>query len=105
MLNPHTICSWLGHRRKGYSAGHYTDRRGRERERWHARCKRCGTSDGGEVYSDGCLEPFGYWRLRAAIWTARVRIRFWWRTNCHDCGKPEVRFGCHVGNHDGCIPF
>jgi hypothetical protein len=105
MLNPHTICRWIGHRREGYSAGYYTDRRGRQRERWHSRCARCGTSDGAEVFRDGILERFGYRTLRRTAFRWLVALCFWWRTDCHDCGQPKVRRGRRVGDHSGCIPF
>lgn len=96
LIPPHRICRILGHRREGYNAGVYTDRRGRRRERWHLRCTRCGTSDGGEIYRQGLLE----WVMRKLR-----RFREWHCTICHACGLPERRFGKSVGDHSGCIPF
>lgn len=107
MIPPHRICEWIGHDREGYDAGFYTDRRGRRRQRWHQRCKRCGPSDGGEVFNEGRLERFRRWRIRRALREMTTRWRSWWRYDCDDCHKPSVRFGRPVGDHDQCdqIPF
>ena len=99
------ICRLIGHDREAYVAGWYTDRRGRRRERWYTRCKRCGASDGGEVFRDGLLERFAWWRLVRPFRQARGAVGSWIRLDCHDCGKPEVRFGRDVGDHGGCLPF
>ena len=69
-IRPHRICHLIGHKREPYVAGYYTDRRGREREKWYSRCKRCGTSDGGEVYAEGLLERFAWWRIKSG-WLRR----------------------------------
>ena len=104
-IPPHHLCRLIGHRRESYIGGTYTDRRGRQREKWYRRCKRCGTSDGYEVYRPGLLEAFTPYELRCRWWRIRDAIRGWWRSTCHDCGKTERRFGKSVGDHDGCIPF
>ena len=104
-IEPHRICHLIGHDREPYMAGYYTDRRGRQREKWYRRCKRCGTSDGGEVYAEGLLERFTWWRIKSVWWRRRDASRKWWSSTCNDCGKPERRFGRRVGDHRGCIPF
>lgn len=104
IVEPWRVCVWLGHNREMYCADTYTDGRGRWRERWYSRCKRCGTSDGGTVFEPGILE-FTWFRM----WRARTerRIKEWCREDCDDCRKPKVRFGRPVGNHLKCeeIPF
>ena len=96
------ICRLIGHRCESYIGGWYTDRRGRQREKWYRRCTRCGTSDGGEVYREGLLERFTWWRIRAWPWRVREALR---TRICVYCGKPERRLGRKVGDHRGCIPF
>jgi hypothetical protein len=107
LIPPHVICEWIGHKREEYHAGYYFDRRGRERTRWHQRCKRCGTSDGGEVFNEGRLERFRVWRLRGALRRAIILFHMWRREDCDDCHQPIVRFGRSVGDHKNCsdIPF
>ena len=104
MTHPRHICRILGHRREAYRAGWYFDWRGRQRERWHARCTRCGTSDGATVYESGLIEAVAY-AFRRPIPRAVATIRSWWRTDCFYCHKPERRFGRPVGDHRDCIPF
>jgi hypothetical protein len=107
LIPPHLICEWLGHSRELYRNGYYHDRRGRERERWHNRCKRCGTSDGGEVFREGRIERFRGRGLRSAFRRQVTLWKFWWREDCEDCRKPRMRVGRSVGDHARCevIPF
>lgn len=105
MIRSDRICHLIGHRRERFMAGHYWDLRGRQRERWHSRCTRCGTTDGGEVYREGLLERFTWWRVRSAAYRARERLKVWWRSDCDDCGKPDQRCGRPVGNHRDCDPI
>ena len=106
-IAPHHICRWFGHRRELYNAGQFTDRRGRWRTRWHSRCTRCGTSDGGEVFNPGIMERWHGWRLHVLWWRLRDLVRWGWLQRCEDCGKPTVRFWRQVGKHEDCdvIPF
>lgn len=107
-IPPHHICRLIGHRRESYVGGTYTDRRGRQREKWYRRCTRCGTSDGGEVYAEGLLERFAWLRIRQAWRSLVARARLWWREDCWDCKRPVRRFGRAVGRHENCgdeIPF
>lgn len=105
LIPPRRICEWIGHDREGYDAGYYTDRRGRRRQRWHQRCKRCGTTDGGEVWNEGHLGRFRGWQIRSAIRQRMTLLRLWWRDDCDDCHKPCVRFGRRVGDHSQCNPI
>ena len=106
-LPPEVICRWVGHRRESYVGGYYFDRRGRQREKWYQRCKRCGTSDGSEVYREGILERFTIWRLRRIRYQLLGHFKMWWRQECEECHKSKVRFGHKLGGHDNCheIPF
>jgi len=108
IIEPYRVCRLIGHSREGYNAGGYTDRRGRWRQRWHQRCRRCGTSDGGEVYNQGALEWMRPRNLRRRYYEMTRRIGRWWREDCIACHKPAVRFGKAWGDHSGCdddIPF
>lgn len=106
-IAPWRICHLIGHRRQMYDAGRYTDRRGRWRTRWHSRCIRCGTSDGGEVFREGILEHLTVWNLMRACRRRREALRNWIWQECDDCHKPSVRFGRSIGYHSKCdlIPF
>ena len=105
-IHPIRICHLIGHKRTGYNpdgpSGHY-----RRRNRWYMRCDRCGTTDGGEVYREGLLERFTWWRMRVTFYrmTDELRHRLW--SDCTDCGKPLWRLGRAMGNHDdeNHIPF
>lgn len=101
------ICRLLGHSREPYIGHQRLGRDGRLHPIWYARCKRCGTSDGGEVYREGLFERWRWYRFRWWLIERPKKIRRWIRTDCEDCGKPEVRFGRRVGEHDNCvvIPF
>jgi hypothetical protein len=105
LIAPHRICRLIGHSREGYDAGHYTDRRGRLRQRRHMRCTRCGTSDGGEVFNEGLFERWTIWHLRVALHRGWQAIKLWWHTDCGDCNLPERRRGRAVGDHHDCLPF
>ena len=105
IIAPHRICHVLGHKRTGYKPfPHDHDRR--RRNRWYMRCDRCGL-DSVEVYEEGLLERFGWWRIRATFygWKRELRQRMW--SDCTDWGKPAWRFGRPVGVHDdeNHIPF
>lgn len=91
-----------------YIGGYYTDRRGRQREKWYSRCKRCGTSDGGEVFREGLLERITWRRFCSAVADRFLGTQLWWRTDCWDCKRPIRRFGRKIGDHENCrddIPF
>lgn len=109
LIHPSTICHWLGHKREYYLTGYYYDRRGRQRERWHRRCVRCGTSDGGEVFQPGRLEWISdlYQDPGRPFRTLRFKVSSWRIHTCSCCGLPDRRFGFRVGDHVECdkIPF
>lgn len=95
------VCSLVGHARETYKNGTYVDARGRLRDKHYARCTRCGC-DGPGVYS---LTLHGRMFIR---WhEIRNQFRHWRRTDCLDCGRPEIRFGRPAGDHRNCdqIPF
>ena len=103
---PDLACKWLGHLPEFYADGEYTDRRGRRRTRFSARCARCGC--GRDFLDDqGHLEWLAPWRLRRAVRERLHAARAWVRTDCEDCGKPKLRFGHPVADHAKCeeIPF
>ncbi len=108
LIPPHRICHLIGHKRTGYDPdGHPDNYRPRYRRRWYMRCDRCGTTDASEVYREGLLERFTWWRLRWAWHGLTYKVRFWLWADCSDCGKPIMRFGRRIGTHDGDehIPF
>jgi hypothetical protein len=98
-IDPIHICHLIGHKRTGYNpdgpSRHY-----RRRNRWYMRCDRCGTTDGEEVYREGLLERFTWWRLRIAFYSATRNMRRWLWDDCIDCGLPSRRFGRFIGKHD-----
>ena len=100
------ICRLVGHKRGQREGGQYY-RAGRWRNRWYPYCRRCGTSDIETVYTPGIFEAFTPWRIRIAFYGWTSRFWQWRRRDCCDCGKPVVRFGRTVGNHEDCneIPF
>jgi hypothetical protein len=99
-LEPWRVCRALGHARESYVYGQRLDRRGHLVDKWGARCTRCHTSDGGEVYHQGWLEVIPH-HWRAFRWNLR-RNMF---RKCCDCGKPDLLLGRPVGAHPDCIPF
>lgn len=108
LIQPIRVCHLVGHKRTGYDPdGHPDNYRERGRRRWYSRCDRCGTTDCEEVYREGALERFTWWRMRLAWHRATSGFRFWLRTDCTDCSKPMRQFGRPVGNHTKCddIPF
>lgn len=107
MIPPHVVCRWLGHDRETYAAGFYLDRHGRHRTKFYSRCKRCGTSDGGEVFNEGIFERFRWRRIRKAAWRFRRSFGLWAYDKCGECGKTQTICGRHVGDHSNCneIPF
>lgn len=98
-------CMLIGHSRV-YDHPHQVLRWGRWRTVSYARCRRCGTSDGCEVYQPGYWETFAG-AMRRARYGWRPVLSRWLRQDCEDCGKPCVRFGREVGDHEKCdvIPF
>lgn len=101
------ICHLLGHTRESYIGRHRLGRDGRLRPIYYSRCKRCGTSDGGEVFREGLFERFNWPRIKWWVIDCPGKIRAWIGTKCEDCGKPDTRFGRPAGDHEGCdvIPF
>lgn len=79
---------------------------GQHENRWYSCCLRCGTSDMSELYRTGIFEALP-WRIRIALRTAEFNFRAWCHSDCTACGKPAIRFGREVGNHEDCdeIPF
>jgi len=104
LICPYRICRLIGHAPEARLDGHYTDHRGRRRERWRTYCKRCGTS---ECYERGLLEYLAPSELRFVRYRFRAWIKNWWRQDCRDCGKPLIRCGRVVGDHGKCddVPF
>jgi hypothetical protein len=103
--HPEIICRWLGHKRESYIGRYRTGRDGRQFPLYYSRCTRCGTSDGATVFEHGHLERFKWWNIKVVYWRMkRDTMKLLW-SNCHDCGKAEMRFFRPVGDHSDCVPF
>jgi len=94
------ICRLVGHAPGVSDVTPYRDYRGFWRSTttvW----PRCGV-EGHEAFGATIWTDIRRW-----WWERCQALKLWWRVDCHDCGRPIIRFNRCVGDHSQCddIPF